>query len=76
LIRTNTRFWNVGGIGVDFGLVGGLSVKAESLESVITGGIELATPTRAGERVQNGARFKLEDEAGKDWAEWAPDLSG
>jgi paraquat-inducible protein B len=74
LVRSNSRFWSAGGIGVDFGLMGGLTVKAGSLEAVLTGGVEFATPTRAGDRVSNGSRFRLDAEAEKDWLQWSPDL--
>jgi len=75
LVRTNTEFWNAGGIGVDFGFSTGLSVKAGSIESLLGGGISFATPTKAGTKAQPGARFTLHAEPKKDWAEWSPDLS-
>lgn len=75
LVRTNTRFWNASGIGVDFGFSSGFSLKAGSIESVFAGGIAFATPTKAGTRAQPGTKFKLENEAEKNWWEWSPDLS-
>lgn len=75
LVRKNTRWWVSSGIGIDFGLVGGLSVRAGSLESVISGGVAFATPDRPGPRAVPGDRFTLEPEAGKDWADWSPNLS-
>ncbi|MBC7772825.1 MAG: MCE family protein [Pyrinomonadaceae bacterium] len=74
LVRTNSRFWNASGIGVDFGF-SGFSLKAGSIESVFAGGIAFATPTKAGTRAQPGTKFKLENEAEKNWWEWTPDLS-
>lgn len=75
LVRKNTRWWVSSGIGIDFGLVGGLSVRTGSLESVISGGVSFATPDRPGSRAVNGDRFALEPEAGKEWVEWSPNLS-
>ncbi|MCW3150868.1 MlaD family protein [Stutzerimonas stutzeri] len=43
LVRKHTRFWNASGITVDAGL-SGVKFRAESLASVVTGGIAFATP--------------------------------
>lgn len=74
-VRSNSRFWDAGGIGVDFGLVSGLTMQARSLETVLLGGIAFATPTRAGERVQRGHTFNLESKPDSSWLDWQPDLS-
>jgi paraquat-inducible protein B len=75
LIRTNTKFWNASGIGLDLGLLGGVKLKAESLEAVIAGGIAFATPTKAGEPVASGHSFEMEPQPVDDWMKWAPDLT-
>jgi paraquat-inducible protein B len=72
LVRSNSRFWNAGGIGVDWGLWRGLSVKAGSLETVVAGGIAFATPTKPGDPVKDGTRFPLADQPKSDWLEWSP----
>lgn len=73
LVHENTRFWRSGGMGVDFGLFTGLSVRADSLESMMMSSISLATPEkRAGERAVTGAIFELSDEADSDWLDWSP----
>ncbi len=74
LVRNNARWWITSGIGIDFGLVGGLSVRTGSLESVISGGVSFATPDRPGQRAISGDRFSLETEPSKDWADWSPNL--
>jgi len=74
LVRDNTRFWNVSGIGLDLG-IGGLKLRAGSLESVLAGGIAFATPTKPGERVRAGAQFELADAPDDDWLKWAPELT-
>ncbi len=71
LIRNNTRFWNAGGIKTEIGITG-LSLGFDSLETLINGGIALATPESGGEIVRNGHRFKLATEAEDSWLEWKP----
>lgn len=75
LVRANTKFWNASGIGLDLGLLGGMKLKAESLEAVISGGIAFATPTRAAGPVPSGHTFDMEATPVDDWAKWTPDLS-
>lgn len=74
LVRDNSRFWNVSGIGLDLGL-GGLKMRAGSLESVLAGGIAFATPTKPGATVEPGHRFELAESADDAWLKWTPDLS-
>lgn len=71
LVRENTRFWNASGIGVHVGL-GGLDIATESLESILEGGFEFATPDRPGAPAKDGALFALHDEAEPKWLAWAP----
>jgi paraquat-inducible protein B len=44
LIKANTRFWNVSGMDVSVD-ANGLSVRTESLQSLVFGGIAFETPT-------------------------------
>lgn len=71
LIRPETRFWKVGGLGAELG-IRGISMEIESLEALLVGGVGLATPPRAGEVVRTGHRFQLEPEPEDEWLEWAP----
>lgn len=73
LVRDNTRFWNVSGIGLDLG-IGGLKLRAGSLESVLAGGIAFATPLKPGVQVDAGARFELADVPEDAWLKWAPEM--
>lgn len=43
LVRKHTRFWNASGISIDAGL-SGVTVRTESLASIVAGGIAFATP--------------------------------
>lgn len=75
LVRANSRWWNVSGFGLDIGLLGGLSLRTSSVETLVQGGVALATPDRPGPPAASGQVFTLASEAEKDWLEWAPDLS-
>jgi paraquat-inducible protein B len=48
LVRDNSRFWVASGVGVDWGLFSGLSVRADSLDALIDGAVAFATPTGPG----------------------------
>ncbi len=74
LVRSNTVFFNASGVDLAVGL-SGLALRAPSLESVLSGGVEFATPDKPGTRVDNGATFRLDSQPPKGAAEWSPDLS-
>jgi len=73
LIRPATRFWDVGGLQAKLGITG-ISVEIDSAESLIAGGVALATPPEvgSGEVVRTGHRFFLAEKPEKDWLEWQP----
>ena len=76
LVRGGSRFWNSSGFGLDFGLFKGATVRTESLETLIQGGIAFATPD--GERMGNPAlpeqTFPLFDKFEDEWLIWAPKI--
>lgn len=72
LVRANSKFWSAGGIGVDFGLMRGLSVRAGSLESLVVGAVAFATPTKLGDEIENSHRFPLAAESKQEWLDWSP----
>lgn len=57
LITTQSRFWNVSGIGANIGF-NGLDVQFESLSALLGGAIAVDSPD-AGEAVSNNQEFKL-----------------
>jgi paraquat-inducible protein B len=76
LVRTNTRFWNAGGVSMKVNLLGA-QVKSTSLESIFTGGVAFATPEERGglaPLAPEGARFTLNPEAEKEWLKWRPTI--
>lgn len=77
LVRSGTRFWNTSGFGFDYGLFKGATVRTESLETLLQGGIAFATPE--GDRMGGPARpeqtFPLFDKFEDEWLTWAPKIS-
>ena len=76
IVRQNTKFWNASGIHVRGGLLRGVSVSTESLQSIMAGGVALATPDndKMGAPVSAGHHFKLYPEGEDKWLEWRPAL--
>ena len=76
LVRERTVFWNASGVDVNFGLRTGLTVTTESAQSVIAGGIALATPEGAemGFEVESGSHYPLYPEAKPEWLGWRPKI--
>ncbi|PYY67258.1 mammalian cell entry protein [Pseudomonas jessenii] len=77
LVRSGTRFWNTSGFDFDVGLFRGATVRTESLETMIQGGVAFATPD--GERMGSPAlpeqTFALFDKFEDEWLTWAPKIS-
>ncbi len=75
LLRSTSQFWVTSGLGVDIGL-SGVTLNADSLSTIIRGGVSFATPT-VGENqspVAAGHLFVLHDEADPDWLTAASSL--
>ncbi|MGR8933973.1 MAG: MlaD family protein [Gammaproteobacteria bacterium] len=67
LVRENTRFWNVSGIELDYGLFRGLTVNAETMETIIGGGVAFATPQQGMKaQARPGRVFRLHKSFEKD----------
>jgi paraquat-inducible protein B len=73
LVRTNTRFWNAGGVSFKLSLLGA-EVKSTSLESLFNGGVAFATPDTSplAPVAPDGTLFTLHHEIEKDWLKWQP----
>jgi paraquat-inducible protein B len=74
LIRTNSVFWNAGGISVNLHFLG-IGFSAENFKSLIIGGIAFATPNDFGPPATAGMVFPLNEKADKKWLDWAPTIS-
>lgn len=77
LVRSGSRFWNASGFGFDFGLFKGASVRTESVEALLEGGIAFATPEgeQMGLPAKPGQTFALFSEAKEEWLLWAPKIA-
>ncbi|EJM67091.1 qaraquat-inducible protein B [Pseudomonas sp. GM49] len=77
LVRSGTRFWNTSGFDFDVGLFKGATVRTESLETMIQGGVAFATPDgeRMGSPAQPEQTFALFDKFEEEWLGWAPKIS-
>lgn len=73
LITSQTRFWPDSGFHFDAGITG-ISVEMDSLQSLLRGGLAVATPPGATETVTTGHRFVLEHEPQQQWLDWQPQV--
>lgn len=73
LVRTNTRFWNAGGVSFKMSLLGA-ELKSTSLESLFSGGVAFATPDGSplAPPAPDGTLFTLHSEGDKEWLKWQP----
>jgi paraquat-inducible protein B len=74
LVRQNSQFWNAGGIKADISLFHGVSVSAESLKSLLEGGIAFATPSPPGVAPGRHQVFPLHEKPEEKWTKWAPPI--
>lgn len=74
LVRSDSRFWNAGGVDVNFSLFRGLEMSAETFKSLVSGAIAFATPeiSATGKQVANGMIFRLYDKPEDAWLQWSP----
>ena len=76
MTRWRRYFWNVSGIRVTGGVLSGMVIDTESMESIISGGIAMATPegTAMGSLAKKGDLFQLAAKAEPEWLNWRPEL--
>ncbi len=74
LIRRNSKFWNRSGWRLDIGLTG-VKLDADTFAQMLSGGIEMATPTDPERSVSTGHRFKLYEKSEPDWNTWQPSIA-
>lgn len=73
IIRKNSIFYNVGGVGVELDVTG-LKMKTETLSSIVEGGISVVTPDNYTKRADEFENFTLEYELKEKWLEYKPKL--
>ncbi len=79
LIRKNTRFWNASGIKMTGGIFSGVKIDAETIASIVAGGIAMATPEnykkdKKGAPAADGDMFTLHEKGEKKWLLWNPEI--
>ena len=74
LVRVNSNFYNVSGIDMDISLVGGAKIKADSLSTVILGGVSFSTPNEYGKKAMDKRVYTLYDEAKIEWKNYNPEI--
>ena len=73
LVRANTQFWNASGVTVDVGF-GGIELETGAFDTVLRGGVQMATPDPPAARAVPGRHFTLLDGPNEKWRKWAPVL--
>jgi paraquat-inducible protein B len=73
VIRQDTQFWNASGVEIDLGW-GGLETQTGPLETLLRGGIQVATPDPPGPRAEPADRFVLREQPDEGWQSWEPVL--
>jgi len=71
LVRMNSKFWSAGGIHANISL-SGLNIAAQSLETLVSGGISFATPDTTEKEAPRGTDFRLYDKPEDAWLSWSP----
>ncbi len=73
LVREGSAFWNVSGVNLKGNILKGIEVDFESFRSLVTGGVEFASPPNAA-RAKPGTVFFLHEQPKKEWLSWAPQI--
>ncbi|QLE85372.1 MCE family protein [Shewanella sp. Scap07] len=74
LVNQSSQFWDLSGIKVDFGLFSGAQVETGSLETILAGGIGVATElvTSQSNLIATGQQFIIAPKAEEQWLQWSP----
>ena len=71
LVRRNSVFFNRSGFRLHAGL-DGFDFEADTLTSLLAGGIAIATPDQPGAPAERDALYALQPEPRDEWLAWAP----
>lgn len=74
LVNQTSQFWDLSGIKVDLGLFSGAQIETGSLETIIAGGIGVATESSSSQtnQIAEGQQFELHPKVDPNWLKWAP----
>jgi paraquat-inducible protein B len=78
LVTSQSKFWNTSGVTIDAGIFSGVKIDAESVETLLAGGIAFATPELSSDKnnlpFEQNHEFELHDELQTHWLNWAPKI--
>jgi paraquat-inducible protein B len=76
LLRESTKFWNASGLAVSISPFSGASIRTNSFESLIEGGIAFATPNNAemGAHAREDGIYQLHNKPEPEWLNWKPTI--
>lgn len=72
LVRPESRFWNAGGLDLHVSLFRGIEVNTFSPKTLLSGGVEFATPPVSTLPGSNGLSFFLYEKPDPKWKTWTP----
>lgn len=74
LVNQSSVFWDLSGVKVDVGLFSGAQIETGSLETILAGGIGMATKetTTAANALAKQQTFKLNAKVDPNWLNWSP----
>jgi paraquat-inducible protein B len=72
LLRSNSRFWNAGGVNAHVGILSGLNISAQSFTTMVEGGVAFATPDNPGPKAKEDQEFAIAEKPESDWTKWNP----
>ncbi len=73
LVRRNSRFWKRSGFEFKASLRG-VETKVGGLNTLISGGVVLATPDRPSDEVEDDSVFVLHPKPREGWTDWSPKI--
>ncbi|GLP98079.1 PqiB family protein [Paraferrimonas sedimenticola] len=77
LVNKTSRFWNLSGVVFELGLFSGAKLEAGSLDTILAGGIGVATreSNQIDNQLSDGDQLRLRERVQSEWLNWKPELS-
>ncbi len=77
LVNQSSQFWDLSGIKVDLGIFSGAQIETGSLETILAGGIGVATEETSSNhnQIKSNSQFILQPKVQDKWLDWAPEQS-
>lgn len=74
LVRTNSKFYDISGLDVNVSLFKGVDVRANTMASLLKGGMIVVTPYKYGGRASPRNYFILHQDLDENWREISPSI--